>query len=34
VICCCSRLDLLLVYGLIISTGHKGLKLERVDCGM
>ena len=30
--CCCSRLDLLLLHGLIRSIGHKGLKLERVDC--
>jgi hypothetical protein len=34
VICCCSRLDLLLLHSLILSIGHKGLKLERVDCGM
>jgi hypothetical protein len=27
-------LDLLLLHGLIVSIGHKGLKLERVDCGM
>jgi hypothetical protein len=34
VICCCCRLDLLLLHCLIISNGHKRLKLERVDCGM